>query len=161
MAARAATAAAPRYIVSPSPSSPAFDRRTVSRPVPSGLWSTSAHVIAAASDRRSMASRMTVARAMSTAPLTSTAHRSSVAPLRLTLGRLAVARMAASTPAVRAVACCGRWPWDACASCIMVAATTGADVGSSCPAALWTAAMAALRWRMVARLRPSACSISR
>ena len=101
---RSATVPFPRYWTAPSPSWSVFERRIVSRPDPSGRSSTSAHSSAAASERRSMASRMTEASATSTAPRSRAASGDSVRPVGPTRGAAAVARIAASASAVSAAA---------------------------------------------------------
>ena len=110
IARRAVAAAVPTYRVAPLPSWSLFERRTVTLADPSLRNSTSAQVSAAASERRSMASRMTEMSATSTRPRRRAVRAPSVRPPGPVRRRWAVARIASSALAVRAAACLGVRP---------------------------------------------------
>ncbi len=133
------------------------------RPLPSTANSTSAHVRAAASERRRPASDSKLHNAISTCPRWATQSGASGTPRRPVRGSLADARIASSAAASRAVA----WTWGCPCWRLMpfnAIFTTGLTQGMSPSAALCVVEMAAATNRTVATdfpLRPAAPGSSR
>ena len=134
----AAAPALPTYRVAPVPSWSLLERRTVTRADPSLRNSTSAQVSAAASERRSKASRMTDTSAISTSPRRRALLARSVRPPGPVRRRQAFARIAANPSSVSAAACLGVRPSRAArrVSPRSTRRTPSLSAGFACPASV-------------------------
>jgi len=144
---------AERKSTAPSPSGSVLERRSNSRPLPSASQLMSGQVRSAASETRSMASRIRLIKAMSRSPRARAVSARSSAPPRPHRGRRAVERMAARPSAVSADACFCMLPTRRVAL-RRVRLTSGPAQGSLSPAALCAKAIAEAATRRVAGLWP-------